>query len=276
MSGTFDYRFPYLARQINGPIANIFGKAISSIYEEDKPFIDFLLRFDIENLEGQWLDWLGTLLGFPRPFITIPELVYAFQFDDLPQILVASTHGFSNDPIHAFDNNGGVLDDFDRDKNYYPLEDARYQKYLRAIVKAKTTLSIASIADVLDTFVHPTRYAISFISHNDIQITLPPTYEVDEEYLETAFNSIFTTSPRVFVMTTSDFDENYTMPEISRVVEETTGSTDFTISYIFDGSKSIFTITLGASISSYASEVESALDEIYGDDNDIQIIVQTV
>lgn len=269
----FKYKFPYLARQINGPLAKVYGEAFDSVYERDQAFINFLSNFDIENLEGDWLDLLGKILGFSRPYITIPELVYAFQFDDLPKILVGNTHGFSNDPIHAFNNDGGVLDDLYRDRNYYPLEDERYQKYLRAIVRAKKTLSLASIADVMDSFIHPTRYAILFIANNDIEILIPPTYEANEEYLELAFNSIFTTSPKVEVRTSSNFDTTYTVPEITRVVNEITNSEDFTVQYQFDGNKSIFTVTLDPSLSSFEQEVTDTLEDIYGEDADVQIIV---
>ena len=41
-------KFPYLARQINGPIAMSFGKGIDSVYERDAEFIDFLSRFSID------------------------------------------------------------------------------------------------------------------------------------------------------------------------------------------------------------------------------------
>lgn len=269
----FKYKFPYLARQINGPLAKVYGEAFDSVYERDQAFIDFLASFDIESLHGEWLDMLGTILGFSRPYITIPELQYAFRFDDLPKILPANSHGFSNDPIHTFNNDGGVLDDTERDRNYYELEDERYQKYLRAIVRAKTTLSIASIADVMDTFVHPTRYAISFITENDIKISLPLTYEVNEEYLEQAFDSIFTTSPRVTVTAESDFDTTYTVPEITRVVHEITNSNDFTVTYQFQDLKSVFTVTLDSSLASYEQDVTDALEEIYGDDADVEIIV---
>ena len=46
-------KFPYLARQINGPIAISFGKGIDSVYENDAEFIDFLSRFSIDSLEGK-------------------------------------------------------------------------------------------------------------------------------------------------------------------------------------------------------------------------------
>lgn len=269
-----EYKFPYLARQINGPIAETFGKSIDSVYEKDQPFLDFLSRFDIENLEGEWLDELGQVLGFSRPWITIPELVTAFEFDGLPPSLMGRTHGFSNDPQHAFNNDGGVLDDLYRDRNYYKMEDPRYQNFLRAIVKVKKTLSISSIADVMDTFMDDTRYAITYVSPgNDIIIYIPPSQEIYEEYLEIAFKSIFTTSPTIYILVNVNFDNDYTKPHIESVVHEITGSNNFTVSYSFDGEHAVFTVTLDSSLSSFKDEVEETLDDIYRNADDIEIVV---
>ena len=80
-------KFPYLARQINGPIAEYFGKGIDSVYENDADFIDFLSRFSIDNLEGKWLDALGLLLGLPRPWVEVPMIQEALLFDNIPAIV---------------------------------------------------------------------------------------------------------------------------------------------------------------------------------------------
>lgn len=91
-------KFPYLARQINGPIAISFGKGIDSVYENDAEFIDFLSRFSIDTLEGKWLDALGMLLGLPRPWIEIPMIQEALLFDTIPNnVPNPLSHAFSTD-----------------------------------------------------------------------------------------------------------------------------------------------------------------------------------
>ena len=91
-------KFPYLARQINGPIAESFGKGIDSVYENDAEFIDFLSRFSIDTLEGKWLDALGLLLGLPRPWVEVPMIQEAFLFDNIPNIVPNPiSHAFSTD-----------------------------------------------------------------------------------------------------------------------------------------------------------------------------------
>ena len=91
-------KFPYLARQINGPIAMSFGNGIDSVYENDAEFIDFLSRFSIDSLEGKWLDALGMLLGLPRPWIEVPMLQEALLFDNIPNIVPNPlSHSFSTD-----------------------------------------------------------------------------------------------------------------------------------------------------------------------------------
>lgn len=45
-------KFPYLAKQINGPIAECIGKAFDHIYEADQEFLDFLKMFSVDNFYG--------------------------------------------------------------------------------------------------------------------------------------------------------------------------------------------------------------------------------
>lgn len=111
-------KFPYLARQINGPIAISFGKGIDYVYERDAEFIDFLSRFSIDTLEGKWLDSLGLLLGLPRPWVEIPMIQEALLFDNIPNSVPNPiSHAFSTDrnviigDLVITPNKGGKFDE---------------------------------------------------------------------------------------------------------------------------------------------------------------------
>ena len=177
-------KFPYLARQINGPIAMSFGKGIDSVYENDAEFIDFLSRFSIDTLEGKWLDALGLLLGLPRPWVEVPMIQEALLFDNIPNVV-------PNPPSHAIstDRNviiggsvitpsmGGKFDDTNRSVSVEPISDPIYRDYLKCACMVKKRHSINGIADVVELFCGSKQYAITFISDedwmNDILIELP-------------------------------------------------------------------------------------------------------
>lgn len=276
-------KFPYLARQINGPLAKNFGLAIDHIYEKDLPFINFLSSFSLDTLEGDWLDQLGTILGLPRPYVTVPVLSEAFQFDVPLQMLDGMEHGFSSATTITVNgetysrNQGGLLDNIYRDTVTVPVTDNQYRKYLRAACAVKKRHSISGIADVVQVFVSSSRYAISFLNtgdyHNDIRITLAANLQDHQETLQNAFNQMFTTSPRIYVDVDLLFDEVYLKQPMEQMVYEITGSTAFQITYTYADSKVVFSVVLDTSLSAYEQDVIDALDEEYGNDEDIEINV---
>lgn len=276
-------KFPYLARQINGPLAKNFGLAIDHIYEKDLPFINFLSSFSLDTLEGDWLDQLGTILGLPRPYVTVPVLSEAFQFDVPLQMLDGMEHGFSSATTITVNgetysrNQGGLLDNIYRDTVTVPVTDNQYRKYLSAACAVKKRHSISGIADVVQVFVSSSRYAISFLNtgdyHNDIRITLAANLQDHQETLQNAFNQMFTTSPRIYVDVDLLFDEVYLKQPMEQMVYEITGSTAFQITYTYADSKVVFSVVLDTSLSAYEQDVIDALDEEYGNDEDIEINV---
>ena len=177
-------KFPYLARQINGPIAMSFGKGIDSVYENDAEFIDFLSRFSIDTLEGKWLDALGMLLGLPRPWIEISMIQEALLFDNIPNIVPnPMSHSFSTDRNVIIGNlvispgMGGKFDDTKKSVSVEPISDIVCREYLKCACMAKKRHSINGIADIVELFCDSKQYAISFISGidwmNDILVELP-------------------------------------------------------------------------------------------------------
>lgn len=276
-------KFPYLARQITGDVAKAFGYGIDHIYEADAEFIDFLSNFNLENLSGEWLDKLGIVLGEPRPYVTKPELKEAFQFDVPAQILDGRKHGFSTsipitiDGVRYDITSGGQLDDLNRDVTIEKVEDSSYREYLKATSLLKRKKSIIGIANVVEVFVNSQRYAITFLNNenyvNDIVITLPVTLSDYQEALQSAFDRIFTTAPRVLVESSLYFDEAYTIPTMETTVSEITGSYDFTIDYEIIENKAVFNVTLDASLSQYVTEVQEALDLQYSESPDVVIHV---
>ena len=112
-------KFPYLARQIRGDIAKAIGYGVDHVYETDQEFIDYISNFSIDNLYGKWLDQLGVIIGFPRPYIIKP--FETFEFDSTSYMLEGLYHGFSTtdtiliDGVEYDRNDGGILDDIYRE-----------------------------------------------------------------------------------------------------------------------------------------------------------------
>lgn len=280
-------KFPYLARQINGPIVENFGKGIDSVYENDTEFIDFLSRFSIDNLEGKWLDSLGLLLGLPRPWVEIPMLQEALLFDNIPHIVPNPiSHAISTDRNVNIGGTvftpsmGGKLDDTNRNISVEPISDPIYRDYLKCACMVKKRHSINGIADVVELFCGSKQYAISFISDddwmNDILVELPIRLLDYQATLQYAFDKMFTTAPKVLVRIDSSFDSEYITPDVSRIVYDIVGNNSFSVTNFSELDKLVIDVTLESINAAFIDEVKDALDEEYTTYDDIVISVTVV
>lgn len=276
-------KFPYLARQFCGDIATAFGYGIDHVYEADADFINFLSRFSIDSIYGSWLDQLGIIIGFPRPYLVKP--FETFEFDSTDFMLDGLIHGFSTDEPIVIDgveydrNDGGILDDIYRDTTNIPVSDALYKKYLHAITLLRKTHSLKNIADVIETFIDSTRYAILFKNDagfvNDILIVLAATSADYRDSLQMAFDNVFVTPPFVLVDVSIFFDDVYTVPEIKRIIADITGTeTGYTVVYSINNRKAVFTITLDSSLASYENEIRVALEAHFKGASDVVIVIE--
>lgn len=277
-------KFPYLARQINGPIAISFGKGIDSVYENDAEFIDFLSRFSIDSLEGKWLDALGMLLGLPRPWIEVPMIQEALLFDTIPNIVPNPlSHAFPTDrnviigDLVITPSMGGKFDDTNRNISVEPISDPVYREYLKCACMVKKRHSINGIANVVELFCGSKQYAITFISDedwmNDILVELPIRLLDYQDTLQYAFDKMFTTAPKVLVRIDSSFDNKYITPDVSRIVHDIVDNDSFSVINFTELDKLVIDVTLGQINSSYKDEVKEALEEEYSAYNDIVISV---
>lgn len=277
-------KFPYLARQINGPIAMSFGKGIDSIYEIDEEFIDFLSRFSIDTLEGKWLDALGLLLGLPRPWVEVPMIQEAFLFDNIPNIVPNPvSHAFSTDRNVIIGSTvitpsmGGKFDDTNRSVSVEPISDTIYREYLKCACMVKKRHSINGIADVVEIFCGSKQYAITFISDedwmNDILVELPIRLLDYQATLQYAFDKMFTTAPKVLVRIDASFDNEYITPDVRRIVYDIVGNNSFSVTNFSELDKLVIDVTLGQINASYKNEVKETLEEEYATYDDIFISV---
>lgn len=281
--GVQNEKFPYLARQINGDVALALGYGIDYVYEVDAEFLDFLSHFSIDTLYGEWLDKLGIIIGFPRPYTTSPT--NSFLFDSPDFLLDGKLHGFSTDEPIIIDgveydrNDGGILSDIYQSEPSVPINDSLYKKYLYAITLLRNTHSLKNLADVIEQFIDSTRYAITFKNEgefvNDIIIYVAATAGEYKESLQIAFNNVFTTPPFVLVDVSIYFDDLYTVPEIERIIADITGTdTGYTVVYSIENKMAVFTITLDPSLAEYEEEIRLALEVHFASASDVIIIVQ--
>lgn len=277
-------KFPYLARQINGPIAMSFGKGIDSVYENDAEFIDFLSRFSIDTLEGKWLDALGLLLGLPRPWVEVPMIQEAFLFDNIPSVVPNPvSHAFSTDRNVIIGSTvitpsmGGKFDDTNRSVSVEPISDTIYREYLKCACMVKKRHYINGIADVVELFCGSKQYAITFISDedwmNDILVELPIRLLDYQATLQNAFDKMFTTAPKVLVRIDASFDNEYITPDVTRIVHDIVGNNSFSVTNFSELDKLVIDVTLGQINASYRNEVKEALEEEYAAYDDIFISV---
>ena len=277
-------KFPYLARQINGPIAISFGKGIDSVYENDAEFIDFLSRFSIDSLEGKWLDALGMLLGLPRPWVETPMIPEALLFDTIPNSIPNPiSHAFSTDRnviiggLVITPNMGGKFEYTNKIVSVEPISDIIYRTYLKCACMAKKRHSINGIADVVELFCGSKQYAINFLSDenwiNDILVELPIRLLEYQATLQYAFDKMFTTAPKVLVRINASFENEYITPDVSRIIYNIVGNNSFTITYLSKLDKLFIDVSLGQINKSYINEVKEALNKEYATYDDIVINV---
>lgn len=281
--GVQNEKFPYLARQINGDVALALGYGIDSVYEVNAEFLDFLSHFSIDTLYGEWLDKIGIIIGFPRPYTNSPTNLFLFDSPDF--LLDGKLHGFSTDEPIIIDgveydrNDGGIFSDIYQSKLGMPINDSLYKKYLYTITLLRNTHSLKNISDVIEQFIDSTRYAITFKNENkfvnDIIIYMAATAGEYKESLQIAFNNVFTTPPFVLINVSIYFDDLYTVPEIKRIIADITGTdTGYTVVYSIEKKMAVFTITLDPSLAEYEEEIRLALEVHFASASDVIIIVQ--
>jgi hypothetical protein len=281
--GVQNEKFPYLARQINGDVALALGYGIDYVYEADAEFLDFLSHFSIDTLYGEWLDKLGIIIGFPRPYTTEPT--NSFLFDSPDFLLDGKLHGLSTDEPIIIDgveydrNDGGILSNIYQSEASVPINDSLYKKYIYAITLLRNTHSLKNMADVIEQFIDSTRYAITFKNEgefvNDIIIYVAATAGEYRDSLQIAFNKVFTTPPFVLIDVSIYFDDLYTVPEIERIIADITGTdTGYTVVYSIENKMAVFTITLDPSLAEYEEEIRLALEVHFASASDVIIIVQ--
>lgn len=282
------YKFPYLARQISGPIAKGLGHGIDSVYEKDKDFITYLSRASIDNFDGAWLDKLGLLLGLPRPWVERPELAEAFMFDNIPPAVPNPfLHALStNQPMQVGDiwvtpAMGGKLDDTNKATSVLPVEDSSYKQYLKAACLVKKKHSIVGISNVMQVFCGSKQYVIEFISGvydsegwlNDILVKIPVRLLDYQSTLQSAFDNMFTTAPKVLVRIDPSFDSEYIVPNVESTVYDIVGNNSFSVTNFTELDYLVVDVTLGSINAQYRDQVQEALDEEYAGYDDITVSV---
>lgn len=274
-------KFPYLARQINGPIARAFGKGFDHTYEGDVPFLEFLSKFSLDTMSGKWLDALGKVIGMPRPYYQLPDTLNSFMFDTPIWILDADMHGFSTDRPVTIDGktytreNGGLLDAVDKVTSTTPMLDKDYRIYLGAVCEAKNARSLKDIANIVRKIVKSSMFVLEFSKarFNDVEVILAPPLVSYGDAVKAVFDKVFTTSPTVSVSFDPYFFDRYVLEPMKDVVRGVVGSDDFTITYIFDVTVFYATITLGDGLEGYRQEVFEAVTDRFGTSDDIVVNV---
>lgn len=276
-------RFPYLARQMAGPVAMSFGKGIDHVYERDTEFIEFMSSFSLDTLSGVWLDRIGTALGMPRPYYMLPDTMSVFMFDSTVFVLDGDSHGFSTEsPVmvggkRVTRDNGGLLDDIFKNQAISPMVDKDYRRYIYAACRAKRARSVKAIVDVLEGVTGSGMYVVDFEDNSGmgymVKVTLPVSLIPYKEALEGVFGLVFTVEPVIRFEFDPYFFDRYLVSRMRDVVLSVTGSENFTIKYLYDVTVLYVTVTLGDTTMGYEDEVRRALDEEFGGHGDLVITV---
>ena len=108
---------------------------------------------------------------------------------------------------------------------------------------------------------------------NDILVELPIRALDYQATLQSAFDKMFTTAPKVLVRIDADFDNEYITPDVTRIVYDIVGNNSFSVTNFTELDKLVIDVTLGQINAAYKDEVKNALEEEYADYDDIVISV---
>lgn len=248
-----ELQFPYLARQMNGPIAMAIGKGIDYVYSQDNDIIEFLSNFNLDNLTGKWLDALGKLIGIPRYYIDTNTYNRLFVFEDVPAIGIdGEAHGFStvNDS-----QNGGHLSDgkpyYDTnisqsvdEQNLEPISDALYRTFIKGCIAIKYNKSIKSLEECLIFLMKSHRFVIEYDQYNDINIKVSASYYNDIAVFQDIMNRTYRYSPKVYIQSSLTIEQDYLIPYIESLIEPIIPVSYFSATYAYSNKRVVITITI--------------------------------
>lgn len=193
--------YKYFPGQMNGPVISSLGQAVESELELLDTIIAYLGNMTINNaLEGQ-LEFIGMLIGFPRPLVPIgfnDENV--FVFGTVP-VITDWEIGFGA----AGQSVGGKFTSVQTETGGY-MNLGLYRSLLKGIAILKrygvTLAAIDEIARVFDT-----NYTITFDEDEDIVITYGNSIGYQNIWLITKIFYKIATIPQVLVISGEEDEE---------------------------------------------------------------------
>ena len=187
--------------QMNGPVISSLGQATEAELELLDDIIEYLGNMTINNAQEEQLEFIGQLIGYPRPLVPITfGSENQFIFGSLP-IGINSTQGFST----VGQSEGGQLSSVQLTTGGY-MQLGLYRRLLRVIAILKrygvTLNAVDKIAQIFDT-----DYTISFDEDNDINIEYTNSIGYQNLWLITEIFYKIATVPQVIVYTGTGEEE---------------------------------------------------------------------
>jgi hypothetical protein len=148
----------------------LFRRILYRFEDSEDILLNLAVHRFIDTAEGVWLDYIGDIVGVPRPFEPIPD----------DEIFTFKAKGETDDPDKGFGSTsnpliGGVFQTIDGVTTDVPASDETYRLYIKA--KASITFDRGTVQDIwkLVDFLYPTLTDINVTSPNVGELKIETT-----------------------------------------------------------------------------------------------------
>jgi hypothetical protein len=163
---------------IDGPnFVNLFTAILNRFEDSHAMLLELLVHRFIDTAEGVWLDYIGDIVGVPRPYEPILD-ANIFTFKSI---------GEADDPDKGFGTTsspliGGLFQTIDGITTDTLADDETYRVYIKA--KAQVTFARGTVQDIwlMVDFIFPTLTDINVTSPNigEVKVLTTPVLQAFE------------------------------------------------------------------------------------------------
>lgn len=186
---------PYLAKQMNGPIVNVYMAGLDNGLKDADTIEDYLYNLSIATAQETELENIGLLLGYPRT--VVPDgfnMENILILSSLPMIQDLSTGLADLDSMI-----GGGLASLEKDENLLMDLDLYRNLLSRVAFIKRYGITLYSVDRIADLFSND--YTISYTEDQDIEVVYNQPIGFKNVWLLTQLFYHIATSPQVIITT---------------------------------------------------------------------------
>jgi hypothetical protein len=169
-------------------------ESADAMFTQDEAYLDSWSTFDLATASDGMLDFIGTVIGIPRPIVTQGNY-FRFGYAIYRPTKDGDT-GFGS----LYEAGGGVLDStgsvvIEGTK----VDDGTYRAFLRAVSPLRKSLSLSNLDSMAYALSGNNRVTLSFDANGDISMLIASAVSSSTvDLIQQVCDYFFATSPQVF------------------------------------------------------------------------------